>query len=148
MPSTHLSLNYHILFSTKNRERWIHPEWEPRLHAFLGGCVNQIGGVAMEINGIEDHIHLVIGLKATHSIADVLRDIRAGSSKWVRNEIALRTFGWQDGYAVYSVSASQLDIIRNYVRKQKEHHKKYSFQQEYLKLLKVSGVKYDPKYLW
>jgi REP element-mobilizing transposase RayT len=148
MPSTHLSLNYHILFSTKNRARTIDPEWEPRLHAYLGGCVNQIGGVPLDINGIEDHVHLVVGLKATHSLASVLGDIKSESSKWVHNEIRMRTFGWQDGYAAYSVSASQLGKIRKYVREQKEHHRRYTFKQEYLKLLKMSGVKYDAKYLW
>lgn len=148
MPSTHLSLNYHIIFSTKNRERWIDPDWEPRLHAYLGGCVREMGGVAMEVNGIEDHVHLVVGLKATHCIANVLRDLKTPSSKWVHDEIRFRKFDWQDGYAAYSVSASLLKTVREYVRKQKEHHQRYTFKQEYLKLLKTSGVPYDPRYLW
>ena len=148
MSSTHLSLNYHVIFSTKNREPWIAPEWETRLHAYLGGCVKKTGGIPIEINGMPDHVHLIIGLKATQCIANVVRDNKAPASAWVHSDIHVSKFQWQDGYAAFTVSASVLEIVREYVRDQKVKHTRYSFKQEYLKLLKTSGIAYDARYLW
>ena len=87
MPSTHLSLHYHLVFSTTERRAWIEPAWKDRLHAFLGGAVRTAGGVAESVGGTNDHVHLLIGLKATHRLADVLRDIKAASSGWVHQAL-------------------------------------------------------------
>ena len=95
MSQTHLSLHYHLVFHTKGNKPLIAPEWRERLHAFLGGCINTAGGIAIAIGGIEDHVHVFTGLKATHRLADVVKDIKVGSSKWVHTEIGDRKFGWQ-----------------------------------------------------
>jgi REP element-mobilizing transposase RayT len=92
MPSTHLSLHYHLVFSTKNRLPIIADSWRDRLHAYLGGVVRNAGGVPEAIGGVADHVHLLVGLRATATLADVMRDVKAVSSRWVHEEIGVREF--------------------------------------------------------
>lgn len=148
MPSTHVSLHYHLIFSTKERYPLIAPEWRGRLHAFLGGEVRTLKGHPTEIGGMADHVHLLIGLRATHCLADVMRDVKAGSSKWVHDEIGLAAFNWQEGYGAFTVGPTQIDSVRRYIQNQEIHHQHTSFQQEYLEFLKLGGVEYDERYLW
>jgi putative transposase len=148
MPSTHLSLHYHLIFSTKERRRLIADAWRERLHAYLGGAVRGCGGGAESVRGIADHVHLLIGLRATHRLADVLREIKASSSEWVHKDIGLRSFAWQEGYAAFTVSASQLVTVKSYVERQEEHHRRRTFREEYVEFLRQSGVEFDEKYLW
>jgi len=148
MPSTHLSLHYHFVFSTKNRERYIRDAWRERLHAFLGGAVRTLNGVPEQIGGVDDHVHLLVGLRATHCIADVMRDIKSSTSKWVHSEIRVPEFDWQEGYGAFTVSASKRADVRQYIQNQAEHHRKRSFKEEYLEMVEKSGVEFDEKYLW
>ena len=148
MPSTHLSLHYHIVFSTKNRAPVIATAWRERLHAYLGGVVRHVQGVPEAAGGIADHVHLLIALRATACLADVVRDVKAVSSRWVHEEIGHRSFAWQEGYGAFTVSASQRRAVRLYIAKQEEHHDQRTFQEEYLELLKRSGVEYDEQHLW
>ena len=148
MPSTHLSLHYHVVFSTKARAPVIAAAWRERLHAYLGGVVRNVEGVPEAIGGVTDHVHLLIGLRATAYLADVVRDVKAVSSRWVHEEIGDRTFAWQEGYGAFAVSASQREMVGEYIARQEEHHRKRTFQKEYLELLKRSGVEYDERYLW
>ncbi len=148
MPSTHLSLHYHLVFSTKNRVPSIADAWRGRLHAYLGGVVRNVEGVPEAIGGVADHVHLLIGLRATARLADVVRDVKAVSSRWVHEETGNREFSWQEGYGAFTVSASQREMVREYIAKQEEHHRKRTFQEEYLELLKRSSVEYDDRYLW
>lgn len=148
MPSTHLSWNYHILFSTKNREPVIAPSWRPELHAYLGGILRDLGGVALEVGGVMDHVHVLAGLKATHCLADVLRDIKTGSSRWVHDTIRMRSFAWQEGYGAITVSPSDVMRVRRYIARQEEHHRKKTFQDEYKEMLVKCGIPFDERYLW
>ncbi len=148
MPSTHTSLHFHLIFATKDRFPLIAKESQPRLHAYLGGLVRHLGGVAEEINGTADHVHLLVGLRPTHCLADVLEDIKATSSKWVHDEIGSRKFAWQTGYGGFTVSPSQLGTVRKYIRPQETHHRKKTFQEEYLEFLNRSSIEYDKRYLW
>jgi len=148
MPSTHLSLHYHIVFSTTERRAWIEPAWKDRLHAFLGGAVRTAGGVAESVGGTNDHVHLLVGLKATHRLADVLRDIKAASSNWVHQELGRPIFSWQDGYGAFTVSPSLRMTVRRYIENQEEHHRRKTFQEEYRALLERSAVTFDERYLW
>ena len=107
MPSTHLSLHYHIIFSTKDRAPLIRQDWRERFHAYIGGVIRNAEGVPESIGGIADHVHLLIGLRATSSLSDVVRDIKAVSSSWVHDEIRIPIFQWQEGYGAFTVSASQ-----------------------------------------
>ena len=148
MPSTHLSLHYHLVFSTKERSPIIAPEWRGRLHAFLGGTVNTLGGIPEAIGGVADHVHLLIGLRATHCLADVMREIKCVSSGWVHDEIGERAFEWQEGYGGFTVGAPQCADVRSYIARQEEHHRTRTFQEEYVEFLKRGGVEYDDRYLW
>jgi len=148
MPSTHLSLHFHVVFSTKNRDPRIGSEWRDRLHAYLGGVARQSGAIAEAIGGVQDHVHLLLGLGATARLADVVRDIKAVSSSWVHTEIGDHSFAWQEGYGAFTVSPSQRESVRNYIAKQEEHHRIKTFQDEYLELLKRCEVEFDERYLW
>lgn len=104
-------------------------------------------GIAESIGGVSDHVHLLIGLRATHRLADVMREPKAVSSGWVHNEIRMRGFAWQEGYGAFTVSASQREAVRQYIQQQPEHHRTRTFREEYLELLRRSGVEFDEHYL-
>ena len=148
MPSTHTSLHCHLIFSTKNREPWIGKDWRARLHAYLGGIVNGLAGVPLAIGGVEDHVHLLVGLKSSHRVDYFLRDLKADSSEWVHKEMRKRTFAWQTGYAAISVSQADVESVKKYVLTQEEHHRRKTFQEELVDILKASGIDYDDRFLW
>jgi putative transposase len=147
MPSTYLSLHYHFVFSTKNRIAFIEPSWRQRLHEYLGGTIRGLGGVPVQIGGVGDHVHLLVGLKATHCLADIVRDLKKSSSAWVHDEIAVSNFAWQEGYAAFTVSPTALDQVRGYIIHQEEHHRERTFRDELIDFLEIAGVQYDPQYL-
>ncbi len=148
MPSTHLSLHYHVVFSTKDRAPVIAAAWRERLHAYLGGVVRNVDGVPEAVGGVADHAHLLLGLRATARLAEVVRDVKAVSSRWVHEQIGDRAFAWQEGYGAFTVGAAQRETVRGYIARQEEHHRQRTFQEEYLELLQRSGVEYDERYLW
>ena len=145
--SSTLSLHYHLIFGTQNREPWIAPTWRPRLHAYLGGILSSLDAVPEAIGGVDDHVHLLVGLRATHTLATVLREMKTASSRWVHEEIHLREFAWQEGYGAFTVSASQIESVRVYIMGQEEHHRTRSFQEEYVALLQKSGVVFDSRFV-
>jgi len=147
MPSTYLSLHYHLVFSTKNRDAIITPEWRASLFDYLGGTVRGLDGISQQVGGVADHVHLLVGLKATHCLADFMRELKKASSNWVHDEMRVRTFAWQEGYAAFTVSASKCAGVRNYVATQEEHHHKKSFRDELIELLTMAEIDYDPAYL-
>ena len=147
MPSTHLSLHYHLVFSTKDRRAIIVPEWRERLHAYMGGILNSMGAFPQAIGGVADHVHLLVGLKATHCLADVMRDLKRGSSEWVHETISERAFAWQEGYGAFTVSANVRDGVRLYIARQEEHHRTLTFREEYLEFLRRGGVEFDERFV-
>lgn len=147
MSSTYLSLHYHVVFSTKNRESIINSDWRPRLHDYLGGIIHSLGGFPEGIGGVADHVHLLMGLKSTHCLADFMRELKKASSLWVRDEIGLHAFAWQEGYAAFTVSATSRQPVRQYISRQEEHHRTKSFREELIEMLNKAGIPYDPKYL-
>jgi REP element-mobilizing transposase RayT len=148
MPSTHLSLHYHIVFSTKERRPFIKDKWRENLHSYLGGCVRTEGGIPEAIGGTKDHVHLLIGLRATHQLSNVVKHIKIVSSKWIHTEIESKLFAWQTGYGAFTVGVSQVRQVKRYILRQEIHHQKESFQEEYVAMLEMSGVEYEDKYLW
>jgi len=127
----------------------ITPALRERLWPFLGGIARQNKMKAIEIGGVEDHVHILLSLPATMPIAKALQLIKGGSSKWVHETFSEhRLFGWQEKYGAFSVSVSQLDKITQYIQGQPEHHRKMTFQEEFEMLLKKHGVEYDERYLW
>jgi putative transposase len=147
MGSTYFSLHYHLIFGTKNVEPVILPAWRNRLHAYLGGCVREIKGIPVAIGGVADHVHLLIGLRPSHTLSDFMRDVKSVSSRWVHNEVGVPSFQWQEGYGAFCVSASKLKVVRLYIENQEEHHRKKTFREEYIEFLEESGVEFDDRYL-
>ena len=147
MSSTHLSLHYHLVFGTKNHEALIASSWRDRLHAYLGGVIRTLDVVPEAVGGVADHVHLLVGLRATHTLADVRREIKSVSSAWVHEEVGSGSFAWQEGYGGFTVSASQLEKVRRYIQQQEEHHRTRTFREEYLALLQRGGVEFDERYL-
>ncbi len=147
MGSTYLSLHYHLVFSTKNREPMIVPAWRPRLHEYLGGIVQGLGGVSQRVGGVEDHVHLLFGLRATHCLADFMRELKKASSVWVHEEIGSQQFAWQEGYAAFTVGATARPAVARYIDYQEEHHRAKSYREELIEILVKADIEYDPRYL-
>jgi REP element-mobilizing transposase RayT len=147
MSSTYLSLHYHLVFSTRDRVPSIAEDWRERLHEYLGGTIRQLGGFTQKVGGVADHVHLLVGLKSTHTLASVLRELKKSSSQWVHGEIGQQTFAWQEGYAAFTVSPTGRDGVRDYIANQAEHHRRRTFREELVDMLKRAGVESDPQYL-
>jgi putative transposase len=147
MASTYLSLHYHLIFATKNREPLIEPSWRARLHEYLGGTLSGLGAFPQGAGGVADHVHLLVGLKATHCLADVLRELKKASSVWIHEELGIRAFSWQEGYAAFTVSAPARASVSRYIANQEEHHRVKSYREELIEMLTRAGVEFDPRYL-
>ena len=148
LSSTYVSLFFQLVFSTRNRARSILDPWRDRLHAYLGGIVRSMGGMALEVGGTQDHVHILASLAATHRIADVMMGVKSSSSQWVHRDIRSRRFAWQEGYGAFSVSRSDVEAVREYIRNQAEHHRHITFQEEYVNILREQGIEFDSRYLW
>jgi REP element-mobilizing transposase RayT len=147
MPSSHVSSNFHLVFSTKERLPLITRDWRDRLHAYMGGIVKGMEAMPLAVGGVADHIHLLVSLRSKHRLDYFLRDLKADSSTWIHTELR-RKFEWQKGYGAFSVSPSSIDGVKRYIVNQEKHYERKSFQDEYLELLKASGIEFDEKYLW
>jgi len=148
MANTFTSLHYHLIFSTKNREPWIENGIEQRVWSFLGGIARQNGMKPIEIGGMPEHVHMVLGISATMPVSKGVQFIKGGSSKWIKSEFpGKRGFAWQDGYGVFTVSKSNLLEVLEYVRHQTEHHRVKSFQEEYLAFLVRHEIDFDERYV-
>jgi REP element-mobilizing transposase RayT len=149
MSGTYTNLLYHIIFSTKERRQFITPAIEPELFAYIGGVIRNQKGILLEINGVADHVHLLARFKPNLALSDIVRDVKANSSKWLNDEKSkFHKFGWQDGFAAFTVSESQVERVRGYIRNQKNRHKRMSFKEELFATLQRNRVEFDERYLW
>jgi REP element-mobilizing transposase RayT len=137
------------VFSTKQRRPLIQEPLREDLYRYVGGIVRGERGVLLEIGGMPDHVHIVAKLHPDEAVATMVRLVKSNSSKWA-NERPRRggRFAWQTGYSAFSVSESQIERVLKYVRNQERHHKRKTFQEEYVELLKRNKIEYDPRYLW
>jgi REP element-mobilizing transposase RayT len=149
MPQSYTNLIYHIVFSTKNRQPLITDNVKTRLYDYTGGTVRKQGGIALAINGMSDHVHVLAKLRADKAVSDVLRDLKANSSGWMHEIFPeLKDFSWQNGYGAFTVSASQVGKVREYVANQEKHHQEIgSFRNEFIKLLRANEIEFDERYL-
>jgi len=139
---------YHIIFSTKLRKRSIKNENCELLYKYIWGIINKRKCKLYRINGVEDHIHIFSDLHPSISLADYVRDIKVNSSIWMKDSGLFPMFeSWQDGYSAFTYSIKEKDVIINYIKSQKEHHQKETFEQELIRLLKENEIDFDPKYL-
>jgi len=141
------NLVLHVIFSTKARQAFIAPEIRADLFAYLGGIVREMHGTALIINGAADHVHMLIRIRPTHAVAEIVRVVKTNSSRWVRGKWK-KQFAWQTGYGVFSVSESSVPAVSRYIAEQESHHKKQSFQEEYVAFLKENKIAYDERYIW
>jgi len=149
MANTYSNLFYHIVFSTKSRVGLIHRDIEERVWAYIGGIARKHGLTALQIGGIENHIHALIMAKPVVSPSDIAKYLKGDSSKWIKTEFSeLEGFAWQGGYGVFSVSKSNAPDVIEYIRNQREHHKRQTFEEEYVSLLKLNGIDYDERYVF
>jgi putative transposase len=147
MSSTYLSLHYHLVFSTKNRAPFIKQTWITQLHEYLGGTVTGLGGFPQGTGGAADHVHMLVGLKATHCLADFMRELKKASSVWVHEHTGERDFAWQEGYSAFTVSATIRDPVKHYIANQAEHHRVKPFREELIEMLRRAEIEFDEKYL-
>lgn len=149
MANTYTQISIHTIFVVKHRENFITKEWRDRLHSYVSGVLKNEGATSLAVGGWLDHVHVLFGMPPTKNISDLMRVVKANSSKWINeNGLVKGKFQWQEGYAAFSYSRSQRDTVINYIMQQEEHHRKKSFKEEYLEILKNFEVDYDEKYLF
>ena len=148
MSDSYTNLLYHIVFSTKDRRPLITAGYQARLYDYIGGTVRSVGGISLELNGTEDHIHLLAKLRPDRSLSDVLRDLKANATGWMHDVFpSLKHFSWQRGYGAFTVSQTNVAEVREYITRQKEHHQKVSFRDEFIQFLKANGIEYDERFV-
>jgi len=146
---TYSSILLHVVFSTKERRPLIRDSFQERLYKYMAGIAKKEFGHAIQIGGVEDHIHGLIRLRTDVSVAEAMRKWKSLSSGWVNETIkSTDRFAWQTGYAAFSVSKSNSPTVQRYILNQREHHKKRDFKDEFLTLLRRHEIEFDPKYVW
>ena len=149
MAHTYTQLLYHIVFNTKERAPFLDAELRPRMFAYLGGIVRELRGHALAVGGVGDHVHALISLPPNVSVSEVLRIVKANSSRWVHETWPQRSdFAWQTGYSAFTVSQLNRDAVLRYIAQQEEHHRTISFQDEVRQMLNRHGIEFDERYLW
>jgi len=149
MAQTFVSLLVHVVFSTKNRADLITPEIEPELFAYMSGILNNHESRSLAINGTANHIHMLISQSKKIALSDLIAEVKKSSSKWIKTKSAkFVDFYWQDGYGAFSIGQSNVAALKQYIARQKDRHRRGSFEQEFIKLLKKYEVEYDEKYIW
>jgi len=149
MAGTYTELIYHLIFSTKHREPLISPRLQEELYAYIGGILRDQGGHLLEVGGMPDHLHLLIRIKPDISVSEIVRLVKANASKWANERPdQMERFAWQRGYGAFTVSLSQAPMVSQYVRNQEEHHRKKTFQEEFVEFLKRHEIQFDEQHLW
>jgi REP element-mobilizing transposase RayT len=149
MANTYTQIHLQFVFAVKYRLGMIQPSWKDKLYKYITGIVQQNNHKMLIINGMPDHVHLLIGLRPAQSVSNLLQDIKGSSSKWINEKNFIpHKFAWQEGYGAFSYGRSQLDDVIRYIEKQEEHHRKKSFREEYLQFLEKFEVEYDKKYIF
>ena len=147
--STFTNLLFHIVYSTRYRRPTIEKRWQDELYGYVGGIIREHKGTLLCMGGIQDHVHLLAKLSPTIAISDMLRLIKANSSKMINETLRPRIpFEWQSGYAAFSVSGSQFSTVKQYILNQESHHRRKSFQDEFIQLLERHNISYDLRYVF
>lgn len=149
MPRTYTNLLTHIIFSTKQRQPFITDNIKPRLHSYIGGIFRELHGVAYNVGGVTDHVHLLVSMPPALSISDAVRTIKTNSSKWMKQQgDDFKSFEWQNGFGAFAVSQSNMNDVARYIAEQEEHHRTRTFQEEYIAFLERHGIEYDKRYVF
>ena len=150
MPQSLAKIYLHLVFSTKDRRPFLRERGlRQELHAYMAGACRQMNSPSLVVGGVEDHVHLLCFLSRTITIADLVKELKRESSKWIKTKSQKDAdFRWQGGYGAFSISPAHVDDLRRYIENQEEHHRRESFQDEYRRLLKKYEVEYDERYVW
>ena len=149
MAHTYTSLHYHCVFSTQGRRNLIPQDMMSDIHAYMGGIVRNLRGVAVAIGGVANHAHLLIGLPSSLSVATAVGKVKANSTGWIHDTFAtMPDFSWQEGYGAFTVSLSQVDTVASYIAKQALRHEAQTFEEEFLLLLQKHDIEYDERFVW
>ena len=149
MPQSLSSILIHLVFSTKNREPFLTPEIDAELYPYMATILKAMKSPALIINGTFDHVHTLLSLSRIVTIADLVEEVKTESSKWIKTKgRQFRNFHWQSGYGAFSIGQSQVPTLKRYIGRQKQHHRRVTFQDEYRKFLAAYGVEYDERYVW
>ena len=146
MAHTYTRLLYHLVFSTKDRTPLLTPPWREKMHAYLGGILRNLKGRAIEVGGVEDHVHLFIQLPPTITVSEAMNKLKSNSSRWINQQPDhVGKFAWQEGYAAFSVSDNRYDETIQYIRNQEQHHAKRGFVEELKEFLERNGLSFDER---
>ena len=150
MPQSLAKILVHIVFSTKDRRPFLRDlALREELHRYLGGILSQHDCQPIIVGGVEDHVHLLCALSRTCAAAEMVKEIKRGSSLWLKTKtLDLSDFAWQTGYGIFSIGFSQIQTVREYIANQPEHHRKVSFQDEFRELLRRYEIDFDERYVW
>lgn len=149
MPQSLVKNLLHLIFSTKHRTPWIPTEVRPRLYAHLAGVFRNWDSPVLCIGGVEDHVHALFSLSKNHALKKIVEEVKKASSKWMKDEGTLNSeFYWQNGYAAFSVSESNVQSVKTYIETQDEHHRQMTFQEELRAFFQRHGIEYDERYVW
>jgi REP element-mobilizing transposase RayT len=149
MPQSLSSILIHLIFSTKNREPFISTAIEQELHPYMAKIFRALKSPSLAIDGTADHVHILFSLSRVMKIADLVEEVKTESSKWIKTKgPEFKNFHWQNGYGAFSIGQSLVAILKRYIARQKVHHQRVTFQDEYLKFLKSYGIDYDERYVW
>jgi REP element-mobilizing transposase RayT len=149
MANTYTQIHIQVVFSVRDRICIIQKSWKEELYKYITGIVQNNKHKLLAINGMPDHIHLLIGMRPNQSLSDLVQDIKGDSSKWINNKGFVRgRFSWQEGFGAFSYSKSDVDKVIEYIRNQEKHHKRRTFIEEYLEFLKKFGIDYDERFIY
>ena len=149
MSGTYSQIYIQYVFTVKGKQNLLRKPWREDVFKYISGIIKEKGQKPIIVNGIEDHVHVFVGIKPSMNISDLVRDIKNNSSKFINEQKFLPVkFAWQEGYGVFSYSHSHIDNVYKYIANQEEHHKKMTFKEEYLDFLKKFQVEYNEKYLF
>lgn len=149
MANTYTQIHIHFVFAVKFRQAIIHNDWKEELYKYIAGIIRNNNHKLLAINGVSDHIHVLIGIRPAQSISDLMKNIKQDSSKWINTNKFLKIhFEWQEGYGAFSYSKSQLNAVVNYIENQEAHHKKKTFREEYIDFLEKFEIDYDEKFIF
>jgi putative transposase len=149
MPQSLARLHIHLIFSTKNRERFLRDAVRDSLHRYMATVLQNFGCAPVLINSVEDHVHILFELGRTVSISGAVEEVKTTSSKWIKTQgSSYSTFAWQAGYGAFAVSESNVESVREYIANQPEHHRLKTFQEEYRIFLERHRIAFDERYVW
>ncbi|MDR0437847.1 MAG: IS200/IS605 family transposase [Bacteroidales bacterium] len=148
MANTYTQIHIHAVFAVQNRLSLIQKQWQDELYKYITGIIANSGHKLLQIGGMPDHIHILFGMRPTQSLSDLMQDIKGSSSLWINEKRFVQgRFSWQEGYGAFSYGKSQIDSVVKYIQQQEKHHKKRSFEEEYMELLKLFNIEFNEKYI-